>query len=396
MPASQDGSIGGRSVRIEVLRAIAALMVIGYHANGLVGGGASNSGVLSLRDNLDSGVELFFVLSGYLIALPFLRAVSGGSATPNVRSYLARRAARILPGYWLVLCIATFVVTRQPGALPSPGLLLPQFGLLQGLIPGETGAPLVVAWTLSIEALFYVGVPLVAWMLLRRRAAWSLRGLAVVVCTIWAASAATACCFATVVPDSPWTVVVLRGPAGMICQFCPGMLVALLHIRDERTGSLSFRRRTVPWGLIAAGTLGWLLVVVATGFGASALAIVVRDQACGVAFGVVLLGALALRGSGRRSTRAVARLGTVSYGLYLWHWLVFEAILASGLRIALPLPAVLDWGLSTALLGTLTLPIAVLSWRVVERPAIEWARERSTAERARAASVRRVIPPIAS
>ncbi|MGH9208506.1 MAG: acyltransferase family protein, partial [Acidimicrobiales bacterium] len=126
MRAVSSASIStGRSTHLDILRAIAALMVIGYHANGLVAGSTGGGG-LWLRDNVDSGVELFFVLSGYLIALPFLRALAAGSRAPDTRSYALRRAARILPGYWLALCVAAFVAARQPGLLPPVGLLLPQ------------------------------------------------------------------------------------------------------------------------------------------------------------------------------------------------------------------------------------------------------------------------------
>ena len=152
-----------RSTHLDVLRAIAALMVIGYHVNALVGG--QGLSIPWLRDNTDSGVELFFVLSGYLIALPFLRALVSGAPPPDAVRYARRRAARILPGYWVALVVAAFVAFRI-GALPGPGLLVPQVALLQGLIPGEPGGPLVVAWTLSIEAVFYVAVPVVTWMLL--------------------------------------------------------------------------------------------------------------------------------------------------------------------------------------------------------------------------------------
>src|SRR6202158_5342016 len=81
-PVSVASINSGRSTHLDVLRAVAALMVIGYHVNLLVATTSGGEG-LWLRYNVDSGVELFFVLSGYLIALPFLRAFVSGDCAPH-------------------------------------------------------------------------------------------------------------------------------------------------------------------------------------------------------------------------------------------------------------------------------------------------------------------------
>jgi peptidoglycan/LPS O-acetylase OafA/YrhL len=382
-----------RSTHVDVLRAIAALMVIGYHVNGLVGG--QGGSILWLRDNTDSGVELFFVLSGYLIALPFLRALVCGSQVPDTVRYALRRAARILPGYWLALVAATFVAIRI-GALPPMRLLLPQVALLQGLIPDDPGGPLVVAWTLSIEAAFYVGVPVATWLLLRRRRVWSIRSLAGMTCAVWAVSAALAFGFAALAPGNPWSTVVLRGPGGFMCQFCPGILVALLQIRCERAGTRLVRTPQLAWMLIAGGAVGWLVVAAWSGQAGSGLQMVVRNQVCGGLFGLVLMGTLALRAPERRVTRLFSRIGTVSYGMYLWHWLAFEAIVSTGLRVDLPLAGIVNWVLATGLLTVATLPLAIASWRFVEARAITWASDRERLTRITSGKVSALSPPVAA
>jgi peptidoglycan/LPS O-acetylase OafA/YrhL len=388
---------GGRSVRLDVLRAIAALMVIGFHSGGLVGGGAQGDGFLWLPYNLDTGVELFFVLSGYLIALPFLRSLVKGGAAPDTLSYAGRRAARILPGYWLALCIAIFLANRQPGSLPPVGMLLPQLVLLQGVVPGDGGlGPLVVGWTLSVEAAFYVGVPLVTWALLRHSRTRSVRSLARMTCAVWIASAALACCVATLIPTSPFSTPALRGPAGLMCQFCPGILVALLQVRSERAGATMTRRPHAAWALIACGLIGWVLIVAWTGSAASPLQVVIRNQVCGLLFGVVLVGALEMRGAVNRFTRTVARLGTVSYGLYLWHWLALEVVGSTGVRVGLSVPLVVDWTLAAALLAVATLPAATLSWHLVEKRAISWASGRSAHRPVVARAAVAVSPTVSS
>jgi peptidoglycan/LPS O-acetylase OafA/YrhL len=395
--ATSPSIVGGRSIRLDVLRAVAALMVIGFHSGGLVGSGAQGNGLLWLPYNLDTGVELFFVLSGYLIALPFLRSLVNGSPAPDGLSYTRRRAARILPGYWLALCIATFLATRQPGLLPPLGMLLPQVVLIQGVVPGDGGlGPLVVGWTLSVEAAFYIGIPLATWALLRQRACWSVRTLAGMTCAAWAVSAAIACCVATFIPTSPLSTVALRGPAGLMSQFCPGILIALIQVGSERAGTTVLRRSQAAWALIACGLVGWVLVVAFAGPTPSPLAVVMRNQACGFLFGLVLLGTLEMRGAVSRFTRTVALIGTVSYGLYLWHWLALEAVGSTGLRVGLSAPLVVDWALGTVVLTIATLPLAILSWHLVEKRAISWASNRSVHRRSETRTVATVSPSISS
>jgi peptidoglycan/LPS O-acetylase OafA/YrhL len=144
--------------------------------------------------------------------------------------------------------------------------------------------------------------------------------------------------------------------------------------------------------LIAGGVIGWMLVAAWTGPAASTFQLVFRNQACGMLFALVLLGALEIRGTESRFTRLVAGAGTVSYGLYLWHWFALEVIGSTGLRIGLPLPSVVDWGLGTLLLAAATLPIAVLSWHLVERRAITWSKDRIRQPREAAGNAALAIP----
>jgi peptidoglycan/LPS O-acetylase OafA/YrhL len=394
---STHASMQVRATRIDALRGCAALMVIGFHANGLVAatGTAAPSVLASLRSNLDSGVELFFVLSGYLIAMPFLRALTAGTGRPRLGAYALRRAARILPGYWLALSVAMTIAVRQPGAAPAGWALLPHLVLVQGLVPGEVFRPLTVAWTLSVEAVFYAAVPLASMLLLARRRRWSIRSLALLTGAAWASSAALAAAVAAAAPTGAWSQVIVSGPPGVLCQFCPGVLVALLQLQREagRPGlarAVSHGRR-----LVSAGALIWVLSLALTWHGGSGLGLVARNQVAGIGFAAVLAGVLALRGSGGRLTRGFARLGTVSYGLYLWHWLVFQFLLSAGLRFGFAGLTAVNWTVAWLVLAMLTLPVAYVNWRFVEAPAIRWAASRLAARQPHAVPTEAVQPLVA-
>src|SRR3954453_6366956 len=179
-----------RSANLDVVRAIAALMVV-----------VADSVVFSVRGPLHShvagdavaflsnGVWLFFALSGYLIAGPFLRPLAEGSPQPAGRSYAVRRAARILPAYWVALAAALLFAS---GSVLRPSPPPVHLFLVQDFFNGEQNRFLFVAWTLSVEAMFYVFVPVLAWAVWRRRGPRAVRvdTLAKAIVSIWIASLA--------------------------------------------------------------------------------------------------------------------------------------------------------------------------------------------------------------
>ena len=159
-----------RSANLDILRAVAATMVLVGHAYSL---GGSSLPVFTLKPFLSkqwlidfvlafstSGVWLFFVLSGYLITKPFVRNLVAGKPLPAVGPYALRRTARIYPLFWVALTV-TFLIVGPPG---RDWHALVHYGLLHNLIPGQQTAGLDVAWTLTLEVLFYITVPLAAFL----------------------------------------------------------------------------------------------------------------------------------------------------------------------------------------------------------------------------------------
>ncbi len=109
------------------------------------------------------GVDLFFVLSGYLIGANLLRARASGS-TMRVPTYLLRRARRILPAYIAVLAATVFGLF--PGYVVSEENLgwrvIYHLLFLQDVLPSDIN---VVFWSLGVEAKFYLAAPLLMMLL---------------------------------------------------------------------------------------------------------------------------------------------------------------------------------------------------------------------------------------
>jgi len=177
-----------RLVNVDVLRAIAALGVLAGHAY-LLGGRAvavkARHGYDVPLITLATFVWLFFAISGYVITRPFVDRLLRGERLPCLGDYARRRAARIFPLFWLALS-AQLVIAGGQGtrAWEYPVHYL----LLNNLVPGRQGALFSVAWTLTLEALFYAVVPVLAIAVRRRRPEASAGWLARAVLVSWALS----------------------------------------------------------------------------------------------------------------------------------------------------------------------------------------------------------------
>src|SRR4051812_3160818 len=150
-----------------------------YHAWVLTGGPLVGGGSAVLSGGF-LAVDLFFVLSAFVLTLPTARTGAFGSW----RDYALRRAARILPAYYVALAVGLVLFHPLAGPVadqrpPTADALLAHVSFLQveaRLIPGYEGAlgfrvdP--VLWTLSVEVAFYVALPLVVMGFLRRPLLW--------------------------------------------------------------------------------------------------------------------------------------------------------------------------------------------------------------------------------
>ena len=210
-------------------------MVVFHHAYLLQGEGTpfpARGPLFSTRWFIDalvdfgsSGVWLFFALSGYLISRPFVRSLVRGDALPTLVPYAVRRAARIYPLYWVALTATILLL----GVTTGIGIrFLPfHYGLVHNVVPERQAAVLGVAWSLTVELIFYLAVPLAAFVVARaKRGPVRASSLATMVALLWLASIVWAALAAPL--DYSGTQAWLRAvfPA-MFGMFCPGILLAI-------------------------------------------------------------------------------------------------------------------------------------------------------------------------
>ncbi len=367
-----------RSVGVEALRGIAAVMVLSAHAvSFLIPTSDTDIPVWALvREHLSSGFQLFFVVSGFLIAGPFLRDLIRCNPLPAVWPYALRRVLRIGPAFWVVLLVF---------ALVSSGLstgdwiaVITHATFTQDLVLHQSGTVLPVAWTLGIEALFYGFVPVTALMIRRHSNMVTAAQLELWICIAWALSVAWELGFSlafhgpygsqAISPRDDTLKLFTISLPGMFCLFCPGLLVAVWRVSGRNFG----RARRRPGMTILAGCGLWFIAAIVESVAGGSVGACLGDQIRGVAFAAILIGAISWERAPRPLLRSAAGLGVVSYGIYLWHWLVIHGIeIASGRQT--PFSGALGTPIAIAISLIATLPFALISWYLVESPCLRVA-----------------------
>jgi peptidoglycan/LPS O-acetylase OafA/YrhL len=292
---------------IEGLRALAIILVVVSH----VGLPFFGSGFI--------GVDVFFVLSGYLITSLLIREIDSTGRLDLARFY-ARRSRRLLPAAFLlilVVCIIEAIIVSPivqfrilKAALAtifySSNLYFAHVGL-RYFDQESAVSPLLHTWSLAVEEQFYLVWPVL--LLLLSRASKSRKGVIIALAVIAAVSFAFCVLLTAINP-----VGAFFEPPTRVWEFCAGGLIAYLP-----AALLAEHRQLCSW-MGATGILALLAcsqLIRASAFPGYVALIPV--------FGTV---AVLLAGSGSPnsliprilSTRPAQVLGGLSYSLYLWHW----------------------------------------------------------------------------
>lgn len=355
------------------MRALAAASIVVYHvwlygADGQAPFGTDLGIFNKPIANLRAGVTLFFVLSGFLLFRPYVAAALRGTVGPSARSYFRNRALRILPAYWVILCVVTLMFERQ--LWQEPQELVANLFLAQNYVPSYTevlGPGIVPAWSLAIEVIFYLAVPL-------------LGGAAIYLATrklVGRVAAAFAPVLFMIVLGIVSKVLLYQMPddlqkvwsLGFFTHadwFAAGMALAVLRVLWE-DDVFSLPR---GWQLIAAvGALGFGALGMKLYYGGP-LSHLEYQSIMAIGCGLILaLVVLAEPGNGLvrfLSWKPIAVTGLASYSLFLWHDPLLRGLRDAGLTAA----GTSGFFVNLLFISVVSGIVATLTYLYVEKPAL--------------------------
>ncbi|GAB3284781.1 acyltransferase family protein [Microbacterium lacusdiani] len=390
----------GRLAGLEGLRGIAALGVLVGHAGPRFGPASGGGIVGEAFDYGRMGLVLFFALSGFLLYRPFAAAIMGDRPAPDIRRYTRSRFFRIWPGYLAIFALVAWVFGvaslgaeqqggkfgAQPfGYMTDPGMIVANLFMAQTLFPDTLRTGISVAWSLTVELVFYIVMPIIAVAVLsvRRGRPGTVGGALIAPALLLVIGFAGKSWFHLVTEPANaaeaqamawganWTSVLARSFLYHADLFAWGMVAAVI-CNLIAAGRIS---------AVAGARLRW--IGLAVGVAAVLVGRIVDTTDSGIA---VLAAALVLFVAAPRSDGGVPRVartletwpfvqaGLISYSVYLWHMPVIAFLERAGFPRQ---EGLAGWLGMVALVFAITVGLSFATYHLVEKPAMRFGKART-------------------
>ena len=349
-------------------------------------------------DFLGQALTFFFVLSGFLLYLPYVTRAADGKTAPPVGRYFLNRVRRVFPAYLVIFLLVNFVlrasytsnpvtlgwdrVTDGTGTISDPARLLAHLTLTQSYFPSTLQTGINPAWSLTTEWGFYLVLPVAGWLLFR-----SVGDRPLAVALVPAGVMVGVGLLSTTVvgvlqtrSDLPvleqfwganWYAVLSRSFLAFADTFGWGMAAAVVYaaLVHGAWSDVSTRRVQVLFGAATAMFLGASIAVFLLDLRYTA-------SVFAVAAACFILTIVAPLGRGEPSPLASVTdwsplrfIGMISLSSYLWHYPVIIVLERWGLPVP-PTVTGLIWGSVVVLAVTFALGAA--SYYLIERTAMRW------------------------
>jgi peptidoglycan/LPS O-acetylase OafA/YrhL len=331
LPEASPKTAHGRIETVHTLRGLAAGAVAFHHFFTNNPSFYSPALLKEIADKGSVGVDVFFVISGFILPYSLWRAGYRISPT-NFFRFVAKRVIRLDPPYFVTIALVLmldFISSKSPGFHGPPFHLYPVQVLLHlGYLNAFTGWPFIspIFWTLAVEFQFYLLIALSFPLFVSPR--WTIRiaGMALLL-------AAT---------------MLIPGRLAMVQSYLPEFICGIMAFQW-------FTGISRRWELLLV--LLPALAVLDVRFGAI--------RAC-----VTLLAALVIVLAPSLTNRWLAVLGTLSYSLYLVHYQVGGRVINLAARLP---PSLLVMTGAVILASVVSLGVAYLMYRFVEKPSQQYA-----------------------
>lgn len=317
--------------RFDFLRLLFASGVFVFHAVVLTNIWPDTHLESTLARMAELSIQGFFVISGALVFGSLQKSKSVGD-------YAEKRVRRLYPAYAVIILIPALISLLISGqfsqVLKYTGANLVFLNFLEPNLPGlfdghRHSAVNGALWTLKIEVMFYMALPILGWILAKAgKLKWALLAAIYIGAELWRG----------IVPDLeiPYAAQIARQLPGQMSFFVVGMVLWELRDKAQKNASL-------------LGLIG--LVLLMGSF------IPYLEFIRAIALGALVAGIAYMPGISLNA----ARFGDISYGVYITHFPIINGLVALGLFAASP------W-LGFALSGVLVVVSSLILWKFVERP----------------------------
>lgn len=389
------------------IRGVAVVMVVVYHVWALGGhpdfviGGHS---VAFAMGTFIYSLDMFFLLSGYLLARPWFTNAQRGRPRPNLKVFWERRLRRLVPAYYV--CLVVIIAVFIPLQILDPATVTGRIGFyniaahvtfLHHYFPisaGEFGGLTGSHWSLSLEMTLYILLPVICWLTMARRWRWTIAG-SVVVALLWAwlclhsfdaiirAMVASVSGPTAAIANVGAEEAVMRGfmstwVPGYFPTFIMGVLLARMYVtsKSRAPGAQApwWENSTCAAWAFGFGVVGqlWFVYLVNTAsvnpmefqlFGYYLRHIPSAFTLAAIVYGLTY----GPRWLTRPFESLPARfMGWISYSVFLYHLAVIHLFLAK--TDVAQMPAMQQFLVLTILTFAVTIPVSIASYKLVERP----------------------------
>ncbi|MFK7759418.1 MAG: acyltransferase family protein [Phycisphaerales bacterium] len=302
---------------VDGLRSVAILSVVFFHANAnfrfYTGDPKSSidSFIHRIFDAGEYGVPLFFVISGFILTIPFARHYLEGADRVSLRKYLIRRLTRLEPPYIFALVVLFLITAFRTGSFEYFPSLVASGAYLHNAVYGQSSHVLVAAWSLEVEVQFYLLAPLLTTVFAIRNSI-ARRGIMLVAIALMSY-------FFNVVKPIDGLSIISHGS-----YFLVGIFLADIYLGDQRRYK-EMGQREDDQHLVPRTSGGYLFDLIV--FAALSMVFVAKAYSLSpelVAPWLILIGYAAVFRA--RLVRwffrfsPVVILGGMCYTIYLWHF----------------------------------------------------------------------------
>ncbi|OPX08522.1 acyltransferase [Mycobacterium sp. AT1] len=392
-----------RIIGLDGVRGVLCLMIAVTHITGHY---SPNTALAWHTNVFGFSLVYFFVLSGFLLSLPFIRNLvkdRAAATLPNVTDYTVHRLARILPAYLLIFLLVNFVLqvsyvqnpALQPlgtddgtGMITDPGMLIANLTLTQSYFPAYIQTGINPSWSLTLEYAFYASLPVLFLVAFRLRKRLTVNPLVLAAAVpafllviglvgrafmplVFAHAGTTDFMLLNWGPN--WGAVYTKSYLTNADNFALGMFAAVMFVameRGELPERLSRRIRTLSAvAILPVLVVCGALLVFASQFVTAGVAIVAALMI------LVIVAPLARHEKSRLATaldfRPIRFVGEISLSAYLWHFPVLLVLGRLGWMAGDTLPGML---LNIVLALAVTILLGALTYYLIEKPGMNYAK----------------------